>query len=267
MDTSSAPSISVNGLGQLVAAGRFPVLIDVRREEKYAEAADIIRGARRRRPDAVAQWAREFGPADDIVVYCVFGHEVSMHACAELIARGLRARYLEGGIEAWRAASAPLQAKPPADPGRWITRERPKIDRIACPWLVRRFIDPDARFIYVPSAEVFAKAEAWQAIPYDIPGADYTHDGPKCSFDTFITKHELGHDAALVRLADIVRAADTGNLASVPQASGLMAISLGLSVMIGNDDEMLDRAMTVYDALYAWCASASGERHGWPPAP
>lgn len=272
MDTSTLPSISpssisVAELARDIGAGRFPCLIDVRREERYAEADAVIRGARRRRPDQVALWAPDLPRDVEIIVYCVHGHEVSQGACAALLSQGRRVRYLSGGIEAWREAGGPLQAKPPAEPGRWITRERPKIDRVACPWLVRRFIDPDARFFYVPSDQVFARAQDWLATPYDIPGAAYSHDGDLCSFDTFIARHGLQDDPALQNLAVIVRGADTGRPDLAPQAPGLLGISLGLSAMCQDDDGlMLERGMLVYDALYAWCASASAERHGWPPA-
>lgn len=258
-------SLSVADLARRIAAGRFPYLIDVRREERYAEATDVMRGARRRRPDQIELWSRRLPRDVEIVVYCVHGHEVSQDACQYLTERGFQARYLVGGIAAWREAGGPLQAKPPAIPSRWITRERPKIDRIACPWLVRRFIDPDAEFIYVPSDQVFPKAEELGATPYDIPGTAYSHDGPLCSFDTFIRKHGLSDDPALNQLAIIVRGADTGHPELAPQAPGLLAVSLGLSAMLQNDDEMLTRGMLIYDAYYAWCASAQAETHGWPP--
>lgn len=266
MDTGTSPSISVSELAHEHAAGRFPYLLDVRRQERYAEATDIIAGARRRRPDRLALWAADIPRDQCLVVYCVHGHEVSQEAAGELRRRGYDARHLSGGIEAWREAGGPLRSKPPAVPSRWITRERPKIDRIACPWLVRRFIDADARFHYVPTEQVFARAEEWQATPYDIPGAAYSHDGEQCSFDTFISRHGLGDDPALMRLAVIVRAADTGRPDLAPQAPGLLAISLGLSVMLRDDDVMLEHGMLIYDALYAWCASATQEQHGWPPA-
>ncbi|MCW0236436.1 MAG: chromate resistance protein [Ferrovibrio sp.] len=265
MDTP-LPSISITELAHDHAAGRFPVLLDVRREERYAEATSTIRGARRRRPEQLAQWAADLPREAEIILACVHGHEVSQNATAELLRRGFRARYLVDGIGGWLAASGPMQAKPPAEPSRWITRERPKIDRIACPWLVRRFIDADARFLYVPGDQVFAHATEWQATPYDIPGAAYSHDGALCSFDCFIAKHDLGDDPALAQLALIVRAADTGRPELAPQAPGLLAISLGLSAMLQDDDIMLERGMLIYDALYAWCASAIDERHGWPPA-
>ncbi len=147
---------------------------------------------------------------------------------------------------------------------RWVTRERPKIDRLACPWLIRRFIDRDAKFHYVPAAEVLAVAEREGAIPFDVPGVELSHSGPLCSFDAFLEKYRL-EDAALARLAEIVRAADTDTLERSPQAPGLMAISLGLGANIDDDQELLKTALPLYDALYTWCRSLGGERHGWHP--
>lgn len=145
---------------------------------------------------------------------------------------------------------------------KWITRERPKIDRIACPWLIARFIDKDPEFIYVPTAEVIEKAKELDAIPYDLPGVEYTHEGPLCTFDYFLKKHALD-DPALHRLAVIVRAADTDNYELAPQAAGLFAISAGLSYNIKDDHEMLAQGMVMYDALYSWCKYVSTETHGW----
>lgn len=147
---------------------------------------------------------------------------------------------------------------------KWITRERPKIDRIACPWLIKKFIDPNAEFLYVASAEVMATAKAQEAIPYDVPGVELTHDGPLCSFDAFIKKYEL-KDPALNHLAEIVRAADTDTLEKSIQAPGLLAITLGLSQNIEDDHQMLEVGMTIYEALYSWCQSLTNERHGWNP--
>jgi hypothetical protein len=148
---------------------------------------------------------------------------------------------------------------------KWITRERPKIDRIACPWLIARFIDPAPEFLYVPAAEVLATAEREGATPYDIPGVEMTHAGELCSFDAFLAKYRLDNPA-LQQLATIVRGADTSRLDLAPQSAGLYAISLGLSHNFVDDQEMLRHGMVVYDALYAWCARCQGEAHAWPPA-
>ena len=147
----------------------------------------------------------------------------------------------------------------------WVTRERPKIDRIACPWLILRFVDPQARFLYVPAGEVLKVAAQTGATPYDIPGVRFSHEGPRCSFDAFVAHYGL--DApGLDRLALIVRGADTSQLEMTPQSSGLFAISLGLSAIFQDDQEMLRHGLVLYDALYAWCRSLQGESHNWPPA-
>lgn len=147
---------------------------------------------------------------------------------------------------------------------KWITRERPKIDRVACPWLVMRFIDEEPEFLFVPADKVLSEAERTGAIPYDVPGVELTHVGPLCSFDAFLTKYEI-KSWSLDHLATIVRGADTGHPELSPQSAGLLAISLGLSQNFQDDHEMLRHGFVVYDALYAWCRSLQGETHGWPP--
>ena len=147
---------------------------------------------------------------------------------------------------------------------KWVTRERPKIDRIACPWLIARFIDKAPEFLYVPAADVFRVADETGAIPYDIPGAEMSHEGELCSFDAFLKKYKLT-DPALHQLAVFVRGADTARLELAPQAPGLMALSLGLSRLFADDQEMLRHGMLMYDALYAWCRDCQQEAHGWPP--
>ncbi|MFM5923333.1 MAG: chromate resistance protein ChrB domain-containing protein [Novosphingobium sp.] len=148
---------------------------------------------------------------------------------------------------------------------RWVTRERPKIDRIACPWLIRRFVDAEAEFLYVPADKVLETAAARDAVPYDIPGVEFSHVGALCSFDAFVTKYGLGEDRALAQLAVIVRGADTSRLDLAPQSAGLFAVSLGLSQLYDDDHAMLEAGMPVYDALYAWCRSCQAETHNWPP--
>jgi hypothetical protein len=148
---------------------------------------------------------------------------------------------------------------------KWVTRERPKIDRIACPWLIARFIDEQPEFLYVPSNRVLAVAEETDAIPYDVPGVELSHVGDLCSFDAFLAKYSLD-DPSLHQLAVIVRGADTSRLDLTPQSAGLFAISLGLSANFADDHEMLGHGMVMYDALYAWCRDHQGETHNWPPA-
>lgn len=147
---------------------------------------------------------------------------------------------------------------------KWVTRERPKIDRIACPWLVARFIDPAAEFLFVPPAEVTKVAQAAGAIPYDIPGVELSHVGERCSFDALLAKYRLD-EPALRQLATIVRGADTSRLDLAPQCAGLYAISLGLSHVFADDHALLAHGLVMYDALYAWCRQGQGETHAWPP--
>jgi hypothetical protein len=147
---------------------------------------------------------------------------------------------------------------------KWITRERPKIDRIACPWLIKNFIDPDAEFIYVPKDNVFGKAKELNAIPYDIPGTEYSHYGDECTFDYIIKKHGIT-DTSLLQLATIVRGADTGSFYLAPQAAGLWAISAGLSYNYRDDQEQLEIGMKMYDALYSWAKYVQSEKHTWNP--
>ena len=224
----------------------------------------MIRGALRRNPDSVAAWTGSLPPSQQILVYCVHGRAVSQSTAAALQTAGLNAAYLEGGIEAWKTIDGPLLQKPSNNATRWITRERPKIDRIACPWLIARFIDAGAEFVYVPTAEVFSAGVERSAVAYDIPSAPLTHEGDHCSFAAFLKQYCLT-DPALQQLAAIVRGADTSRLDLTPQSPGLYALSLGLSHNFPDDHEMLKHGMVMYDALYAWCRSCQGETHNWPP--
>jgi hypothetical protein len=178
----------------------------------------------------------------------------------------MAARYLEGGLEeGWKGAGGAVDHKPAGGSTRWVTRERPKIDRIACPWLIARFVDPEAEFLYVRAKEVPGAAKEKDAVPYDIPDVHFSHDGDLCSFDAFI-KHFRLNDPALAQLALIVRGADTAKLDLAPQAPGLVALSLGLSRLFSDDHEMLRHGMVMYDALYRWCREGQEEQHTWNPA-
>ena len=265
MDTASTDSRSL--LSRL-GSERAPLVLDVRRQPAFDEDDRLIAAALRPEGDLVA-FAERF-PGRPIVVYCVKGHEVSQDAAARLRASGHDARYLEGGIHAWKAAGLPTVRRHAEwrVPGgsRWITRSRPKIDRVACPWLIARFIDPLARFDYVPVDEVFAEAKARDAIPYDIDGADVTHRGERCSFDALLEDFALA-DPALNRLATIVRGADTGRPELAAESAVLLDASRALSARYADDHEMLAHAMTMYDGLYAWCRSElEGTARGrWNP--
>jgi hypothetical protein len=196
----------------------------------------------------------------------------SQTAMTALRGRRINAIFLQGGVEAWREQGYPTAVKAAGNATRWVTRARPKIDRIACPWLIRRFVDAQARFLYVPTAQVAAVAQREGAEVYDVaPGVAetmFSHDGDHCSFDAFIKHYRLGGDAALARLALIVRGADTDRLDLAPQCAGLVALSVGMSNIQADDHAMLETLMPVYDALYAWCAQAvagQDEKHNWKP--
>jgi rhodanese-related sulfurtransferase len=288
VDTSLAsipalPAISPQELAARIGRADAPLLLDVRREEKFLASPHLLAGALRCAPEDIAAFAAS-QPPREVVVYCVYGHNVSEDAVAVLRAAGWNARWLAGGIEGgedgvdsahdiaeWRAHRPPIIRKRPdlgvagEQPSRWITRERPKIDRIACPWLIRRFIDPRAEFFYVPTPRVFDEAKNLNAVAYDIPGAPVSHVGELCSFDALLRAFELA-DPALATLATIVRGADTDRLALAPQSAGLLAFSLGLSRLHASDDHaMLEAGLPLYDALYAWCRSAQDEPHSWKP--
>ena len=254
-------AITPAALAQSLASDRPPLVIDVRRNERFFESGHTIDGALHRDPSRVMEWQKTLPAVADVVVYCVHGHEVSQG-----VAEALGARYLEGGIEAWRQMGGDLFRKPSGSATRWVTRERPKIDRIACPWLVRRFVDPAAEFLYAPTPEVKRVAEEREAVAYDIPDVHFSHEGERCSFDAFLRHFRLESDPALIELAVIVRGADTNRMELAPQAAGLAAVSLGLSILYKDDHDMLEHGMVMYDALYAWCKSGKDEVHTWNPA-
>jgi len=256
--------ISTAELRQSIRSTQPPLVVDVRKAAAFHAARDMIDGALRRTPEQASDWSRALPRASSVVVYCVHGHEVSQGVCGALAQAGIATRFLEGGIEAWRAQGGALRAKPADAATRWVTRERPKIDRIACPWLIRRFIDPEAEFHYVPAAAVRGFASARDAVPYDVPDVEFSHVGDRCSFDAFLTAYRLT-DPALAELALIVRGADTDRHELAPQAAGLAALSLGLSRLVADDHAMLERGMTIYDALYLWCKEGKSEVHTWNP--
>ena len=270
MDTFDTPAvgISVAQLSPLLGSKKAPLVIDVRRAVAFGADSLVIASAMWRDPYALDGWMKFMPRHRDIVVYCVHGHEISKNTCVALLSAGMNAKYLEGGIEAWHEAKGVtvrkgvVEAVPsrPNAPSKWITRERPKIDRIACPWLIRRFIDPLAEFSYVPSGDVLTRAAELGAIAYDVPGVKFTHRGDRCSFDALIEDFQIA-DPALDALADVIRGADTGTLELTPQSAGLLAVSLGLSALHADDHTMLAEGMNVYDAIYAWARSARGDIH------
>jgi len=246
------PSVSSNDLYARLGTASAPVLLDVRRDEAFSKDDSLIIGAFHRSPEGVEPWSKDLAPDHPVIAYCVHGHEVSQDVAARLHWAGVRAAYLEGGIAGWRAAGLPTRKKLDAVGNKWVTREHPKIDRIACPWLISRFINPLAEFLYVPASDVTAVAKAESATAYDIKDAEFGHVGDRCSFDAIIRIFEI-KDPALDHLATIVRGADTSRPDLTPQGEGLLAISQGLSANHPDDHEMLRHGMVIYDALYTWC--------------
>jgi rhodanese-related sulfurtransferase len=256
-------SISQSHLYATIGSAAAPSVFDVRREEDLEPPSRLIVSACRRSPEGVEEWARDLPHDRLIVVYCTHGREVSQKTAAALRAIGYASVYLEGGIADWVRQGLPTRREIETLSYKWITRERPKIDRIACPWLIRRFIDPNAQFLYVPTEKVIGLAKELGATPYDIEGVEFAHEGDRCSFDTIIRIYEIT-GAPLAHLAKIVRGADTSRHDLAPQCGGLFAISLGLSANFPNDHEMLGHGMVMYDSLYTWCRSLQAETHNWP---
>ena len=265
---SSYTSISSDKLSRLIGTAHAPALIDVRIDEDFAADPHLIPGALRRSHHNVQDWAPSLA-GQSVVVICHKGEKLSEGTAAWLRHHGIAAETLEGGQLGWKNAELPTV---PADKipqrdalGRtvWVTRARPKIDRIACPWLIRRFIDPAAVFLFVASSEVEPVAERFDATPFDIENVFWSHRGELCTFDVMVQEFGLS-TPALQRLATMVRAADTARLDLSPEAPGLLAASLGLSRMCDDDLEQLGAGMLLYDAFYRWCRDAVKETHNWP---
>ncbi len=260
--------ISPEKLSRLVGTPSAPALIDVRTDEDFEADPRLIPGSRRRSHEDVASWAGELmnGP---VVIICQKGKKLSHGVSAYLRTGGIVAEVLEGGFDAWKAAALPLmptsQMPKRNAQGRtvWVTRSRPKIDRIACPWLIRRFIDPGAVFLFVAPGEVVAVAERFGATPFDVDDVFWSHRGELCTFDVMIEEFGLS-TAPLRRLATVVRGADTARPELAPEVAGLLAVSLGLSRMFNDDLQQLEAGMTLYDAFYRWCRDATSETHDWP---
>lgn len=262
--------ISAQELNSLIGTDRCPHIVDVRRRTAFEAAERRIAGSVWRDHTGVAGWLPQVLDGRIVVVYCRHGHNVSEMAAALLAAAGTNARILEGGFDAFEASGGIMVARAAAgfdaafaQPSVWVTRERPKIDRIACPWLIRRFIDPQAIFHFVAAEWVNEVAAELDAIPFDVEGVHYSHRGEQCTFDTLLEEFHID-DPALAHLARIVRGADTARPDLEPQAAGLLAVSLGLSAIEPDDLRQLERGMVVYDALYGWRRHAVEERHNWP---
>jgi len=260
--------ITVAQLSRLVGTPESPLVVDVRIPEHREADPRFIPGAIARDAGRVTEWGPSL-TSKRVVVVCEFGRKLSEGSAAWLRALGFEAESLEGGHDAWREQRAQLvraAAVPPRDAmGRtvWVTRARPKIDRIACPWLIRRFIDPHAVFLFVAASEVAKVATEFGATAFDVEGVFLSHRGERCTFDVMIEEFGLSHPA-LDHLATIVRGADTARLDLVPEAAGLLAASLGYSRMYRSDLEQLDAACSLYDAFYRWSRDARDETHNWP---
>ncbi len=261
-------TISSDKLARLIGTPKCPTIIDVRSDEDIAAHPLTMPGTTRRPFASASTWAAQFS-GQSVVVVCHRGLKLSHGAAAWLRDAGADAVVLEGGFAGWQGASlplVPLDKLPPRNvEGRtvWVTRSRPKIDRIACPWLIRRFVDPKAAFLFVAPSEVLSVAERFEATPFDVENVHWSHRGEFCTFDLMVEEFGLG-GAAMLRLATIVRAADTARLDLAPEAAGLLAASLGLSRMYSDDLAQLDAGMALYDAFFRWCRDATDEKHNWP---
>ncbi|SCB57497.1 hypothetical protein GA0061105_102490 [Rhizobium aethiopicum] len=259
--------ISPEKLSRLIGTPGAPCIIDVRTDEDFALDPRLVPGSIRYGHADVGSWAGSID-ADAVVLVCQRGAKLSHGVAAHLRHAGIEAESLEGGFEAWAAAGPVVpEVKLPRRDGQgrtvWVTRARPKIDRIACPWLIRRFLDPHSVFLFVPAPEVIAVGERFGAVPFDIEDAFWSHRGELCTFDVMVEEFGLASEP-LLRLARIVRAADTARLDLAPEASGLLAASLGLSRMYSDDLEQLEAGMLLYDAFFRWCRDATEETHNWP---
>ncbi|MGI9363935.1 MAG: chromate resistance protein ChrB domain-containing protein [Rhizobiaceae bacterium] len=264
----SPTQITISQLSRLIGTPDCPVLVDVCIDEDFKDDPRLIPSAFRHPHNRIEELATQL-QGKKVVVICQKGKKLSSGSAALLRNAGLDAESLEGGIHAWRDAGLQLVPVEKIPNGMakqssiWVTRHRPKIDRIACPWLIRRFIDPGAKFLFVAPADVLDVAEKFGATPFDIEGVFWSHRADQCTFDTMVAEWDLAHEA-LDRLAKIVRAADTNRHDLAPEAAGLLAVSLGLSRMYRDDLAQLNAGMILYDSLYRWARDASSETHDWP---
>ncbi len=264
----SPTQITVAQLNRLIGTPNCPVIIDVCIDEDFEADPRLIPGARRHPFTKIAELLPEL-QGKKVIVICQKGLKLSQGAAAILRAEGIDAENLEGGNFAWRDAGAPLiPATIIPQPNQqsqtvWVTRHRPKIDRIACPWLIRRFVDAQARFLFVAPSQVQAVAEKFNASPFDVEDVFWSHRGDQCTFDTMVREFKLETEP-LLRMAEIIRAADTNRHEMAPEAAGLLAFSLGLSRMYRDDIEQLEAGFSLYDALYRWARDATDETHDWP---
>ena len=260
--------ITPTQLMRLLGTNNAPALYDVCIDDDFAQDPRLIPTAQRHPHTDLATLGAQIGAhigAQPVVIVCQKGKKLSQGVAAYLRTQGITAEYLQGGNYAWRDAGLPLvpAAKIPAQVNGatlWVTRHRPKIDRIACPWLIRRFIDPKARFLYVAPDSVTDVAEKFGATPFDIEGCDWGHVGALCTFDAMLAGFSLG-TKPLLHLAKVIRAADTNDHGLAPESAGLLAFSVGLSRAYKDDLMQLEAGLPLYDALYRWARDGVNEGH------
>ncbi len=254
-------------LMRLIGTPAAPVIVDVCIDDDFAQDPRLIPTAFRAPHTDIPALVERLGDRP-VVVACQKGKKLSQGVAAYLRSEGINAEYLQGGVYGWRDANLPLipAATLPVQVNGstlWVTKHRPKIDRIACPWLIRRFVDPSARILFVAPNEVADVAEKLGATPFDVEDVFWSHRGDNCTFDTLLAELKLETDA-LMRLATVVRAADTNRHDLAPEAAGLLAISVGLSRQYKDDLQQLEAGIQLYDALYRWARDGSDEGHSWP---
>jgi len=263
----SCTLITTSELSRLIGLPQVPAILDVRTDNDFHADPRLLPASQRMDFRAIAQWSAVHKD-NSVVVVCHKGR-LSQGTAAWLRHEGIDAETLEGGFEAWKDNGELLvhaERLPPRDAKGgtlWVTRSRPKIDRIACPWLIRRFVDPNAIFLFVSASEVMNAAERFNATPFDIEGVFWSHRGDTCTFDTMIEEFGL-RTQPLRHLAKIVRGADTARPDLIPECAGLLAASLGYSHMFKDDLPQLEAEMALYDAFYRWCRDARDETHNWP---
>lgn len=260
--------ITVTQLNRLIGTPDCPQIVDICIDPDFAADPFLIPGSwRQPHTDIPGLMTRLDGRP--CVIVCQKGVKLSQGLATWLRSDGVQAEYLQGGMYGWRDAPdtlrVPFAALPaPVDGATlWVTRHRPKIDRIACPWLIRRFVDRSARFLFVSPSEVAGVADRYGATPFDVEGVEFSHRGEMCSFDAMLDHFAL-QSPALTRMADVVRAADTNRHDQHPAAAGLLALSVGLSRQYRDDHAQLDAGMALYDALYRWARDGYDEGHDWP---
>lgn len=265
---ASPNSISPKQLMRLIGTPQSPTLVDVCLDPDYDADPFLIPGSVRHPAADIPGLVQRVAGGPSVIV-CQKGKKLSQGLVSWLRSEGHKAEYLEGGMFAWRdhpsALRVPASALPDSVDGQtlWVTRHRPKIDRIACPWLIRRFVDPNARFLFVAPTEVKNVADKFGATPFDVENAFWSHRGEACTFDTMLDEFHLRSEP-LDRLAKVIRAADTNRHDLAPEAAGLLAVSVGLSRQYRDDHENLEAGMHLYDALYRWARDGFDENHDWP---